>query len=147
MENNIKLRSVRGTHDLYGKEIEKYNEIKNTVTKNAEARSFNEIKTPIIEFTELFLKPLGIQSDVVLKEMYTFEDRNNESLTLRPEYTTPMIRAAITNNLLSELPLKLYGLGSMFRRERPQKGRYREFNQINFETFGSDKFMVDLESY
>ncbi len=145
MENNIKLRSVRGTHDLYGKEIEKYNEIKNTVTKNAEARSFNEIKTPIIEFTELFLKPLGIQSDVVLKEMYTFEDRNNESLTLRPEYTTPMIRAAITNNLLSELPLKLYGLGSMFRRERPQKGRYREFNQINFETFGSDKFMVDLE--
>ena len=77
--------------------------------------------------------------------MYTFKDRNNESLTLRPEYTTPMIRAAITNNLLNELPLKVYGLGSMFRRERPQKGRFRQFNQINFEIFGTKDFIADLE--
>ncbi len=141
----MKLRSVRGTHDLFGDEIVKYNKICSTVSKFAELNKFSEIKTPIFEFTELFSKPLGEQSDVVLKEMYTFKDRNDDLLTLRPEYTTPMIRAAITNNLLSELPLKVYGIGPMFRRERPQKGRYRQFNQINFEIFGSNDFVVDLE--
>ena len=77
--------------------------------------------------------------------MYSFKDRNDDFLTLRPEYTTPMIRAAITNNLLNNLPLKLFGLGPMFRRERPQKGRFRQFNQINFEIFGTSEFMADLE--
>ena len=77
--------------------------------------------------------------------MYTFKDRNNDLLTLRPEYTTPMIRAAITNNLLYELPLKIYGIGPIFRRERPQKGRFRQFNQINFEILGSNDFLADLE--
>ena len=141
----MKLRSVRGTHDLYGETIKKYNEIEKLVTKKAELNSFNKLETPIFEFTELFSKPLGEQSDVVLKEMYSFQDRNEEMLTLRPEYTTPMIRAAITNNLLNELPLKIFGLGAMFRRERPQKGRYRQFNQINFEIFGTNDFMADLE--
>ena len=141
----MKLRSVRGTHDVYGEDITKYKLIENIVRKKAELNSFNKLETPIFEFTELFAKPLGEQSDVVLKEMYTFEDRNQEKLTLRPEYTTPMIRAAITNNLLNELPLKIFGLGPMFRRERPQKGRYRQFNQINFEIFGSNDFMADLE--
>ncbi len=141
----MKLRSVRGTHDIYGSEIKKYNIIKEVVKRNADLFSYNELETPIFEFTELFSKPLGEQSDVVLKEMYTFKDRNDDLLTLRPEYTTPMIRAAITNNLLNDLPLKLYGLGSMFRRERPQKGRYRQFNQINFEVFGSYDYLVDLE--
>ncbi len=141
----MKLRSVRGTHDLYGNDIKKYKKIEDSVLKNANLNSFNELKTPIFEFTELFSKPLGEQSDVVLKEMYTFKDRNDENLTLRPEYTTPMIRAAITNNLLIDLPLKVYGLGPMFRRERPQKGRYRQFNQINFEIFGSNDFMADIE--
>ncbi|MDC3131986.1 histidine--tRNA ligase [Pelagibacteraceae bacterium] len=141
----MKLRSVRGTHDIYGHDIKKYNIIEDIVNKTAELNSFNKLETPIFEFTELFAKPLGEKSDVVLKEMYTFKDRNNEILTLRPEYTTPMIRAAITNNLLNELPLKIYGLGPMFRRERPQKGRYRQFNQINFEIFGSSDYMADLE--
>ena len=141
----MKLRSVRGTHDIYGEDIEKYNIIENKVSKIAELNSFNKLETPIFEFTDLFAKPLGEQSDVVLKEMYSFKDRNEEMLTLRPEYTTPMIRAAITNNLLNELPLKIFGLGPMFRRERPQKGRYRQFNQINFEIFGTNDFMADLE--
>ena len=141
----MKLRSVRGTHDIYGEDIEKYNIIENTVSKIAELNSFNKLETPIFEFTDLFAKPLGEQSDVVLKEMYSFKDRNEDMLTLRPEYTTPMIRAAITNNLLNELPLKIFGLGPMFRRERPQKGRYRQFNQINFEIFGTNDFMADLE--
>ncbi len=141
----MKLRSVRGTHDLYGHDINKYNRIYNLVSKYALLNNFIELQTPIFEFTDLFSKPLGDQSDVVLKEMYTFKDRNEDLLTLRPEYTTPMIRAAITNNLLEELPLKIYGLGPMFRRERPQKGRYRQFNQINFEIFGSNDFVADLE--
>ena len=141
----MKLRPVRGTHDLYGNNIKKYNNIFETVSELAKLFSFSEIQTPIFEFSNLFLKPLGEQSDVVLKEMYTFKDRNDELLTLRPEYTTPMIRSALTNNLMDDLPLKVYGIGPMFRRERPQKGRYRQFNQINFEVFGSNNFMVDLE--
>ena len=77
--------------------------------------------------------------------MYTFNDRNKDEITLRPEYTTPMIRAAISNGLLNYLPAKFFGTGQMFRRERPQKGRYRQFNQINFENFGSDDFFADIE--
>ena len=141
----MELRSVRGTHDILGKDIVKYNIIKKIVSNYANLRSFSEIQTPIFEFSNLFLKPLGEQSDVVLKEMYTFEDRNKDLLTLRPEYTTPMIRSAITNNLFKDLPIKLFGIGPMFRRERPQKGRYRQFNQINFEVFGSNDYLVDLE--
>ncbi len=141
----MKLRPVRGTHDLYGNEINKFNELVSIVSKHAKINNFFELQTPIFEFTELFSKPLGEQSDVVLKEMYTFKDRNDEQLTLRPEYTTPMIRAAITNNLLNELPLKLYGIGPMFRRERPQKGRFRQFNQINFEILGTNDFVADIE--
>ena len=141
----MELRPVRGTHDLYGNNIKKYNEIFETVSSLAKLFSFSELQTPIFEFTNLFLKPLGEQSDVVLKEMYTFKDRNDDLLTLRPEYTTPMIRSALTNSMMDDLPLKVYGIGPMFRRERPQKGRYRQFNQINFEVFGSNNFMVDLE--
>ena len=141
----MKFKSIRGTRDLFGVDIEKHKKIQNLVSQFAKFNNFIELQTPIFEFTELFLKPLGEQSDVVLKEMYTFKDRNDDFLTLRPEYTTPMIRAAISNNLLSSLPLKVYGIGPMFRRERPQKGRYRQFNQINFEIFGSNDYISDLE--
>ncbi len=141
----MKFKAIRGTHDLLGKDIEKYEIILSEVTNLAKIYNFNKIETPIFESTNLFSKPLGEQSDVVLKEMYTFLDRNKDSLTLRPEYTTPMIRAAISNNLLDNLPCKVFGIGPMFRRERPQKGRYRQFNQINFENFGSDDPFADVE--
>ena len=141
----MKIQSVRGTHDLYAQQLEKFKFIQETVGEYAHIYDFNEIITPIFEFTELFLKPLGENSDVVLKEMYTFDDRNDSSLTLRPEYTTPIIRAAISNNLLERLPTKLYGIGPMFRRERPQKGRFRQFNQINFEILGSNDMAADAE--
>ena len=141
----MKLRPVRGTHDIFGEEISKFNQILKVVSKNAKLKDFREIQTPIFEFSNLFSKPLGEHSDVVLKEMYSFEDRNNEFLTLRPEYTTPMIRAAITNNLLNDIPLKIFGIGPMFRRERPQKGRYRQFNQINFEILGTKDVLADVE--
>ena len=141
----MKIQSVRGTHDLYAQQLEKFKFIIEIVNTYAHIYDFNEIITPIFEFTELFLKPLGENSDVVLKEMYTFDDRNDTSLTLRPEYTTPIIRAAISNNLLERLPTKLYGIGPMFRRERPQKGRFRQFNQINFEILGSNDMAADAE--
>jgi len=141
----MKIQSVRGTHDLYAQQLEKFKFILEIVNTYAHIYDFNEIITPIFEFTELFLKPLGEHSDVVLKEMYTFDDRNDSSLTLRPEYTTPIIRAAISNNLLERLPTKLYGIGPMFRRERPQKGRFRQFNQINFEILGTNDMAADVE--
>ena len=141
----MKIKPVRGTHDLFGKEVRKINFIITEVKEIARKFGFNEIINPIFENSELFKKPLGEQSDVVLKEMYTFKDRNEDELTLRPEYTTPMIRAAISNGLLNNLPAKFFGTGQMFRRERPQKGRYRQFNQINFENFGTDDSFADIE--
>ena len=141
----MKINPIRGTHDLFGDEIKKFNKVVFEVKDNARKFGFHELITPIFESSELFKKPLGEQSDVVLKEMYTFKDRNEDEITLRPEYTTPMIRAAISNGLLNNLPAKFFGTGQMFRRERPQKGRYRQFNQINFENFGSDDFFADIE--
>jgi len=141
----MKINPIRGTHDLFGEEIRKFNKVVSEVKIIAQKFGFNELVTPIFESSELFKKPLGEQSDVVLKEMYTFNDRNEDEITLRPEYTTPMIRAAISNGLLNNLPTKFFGTGQMFRRERPQKGRYRQFNQINFENFGSDDFFADIE--
>ena len=141
----MKINPIRGTHDLFGEEIKKFNTIISKVKDTARKFGFNELITPIFENSELFKKPLGEQSDVVLKEMYTFKDRNEDEITLRPEYTTPMIRAAISNGLLNNLPAKLFGTGQMFRRERPQKGRYRQFNQINVENFGSDDLFADIE--
>ena len=141
----MKVQRVRGTHDIYGQDLLKYKQLEEIVRKYANIYDFNEIITPIIESTDLFKKPLGEHSDVVLKEMYTFNDRNNSLITLRPEYTTPMIRAAITNNFLEKLPQKLYGIGPMFRRERPQKGRYRQFNQINFEILGTNDISADVD--
>ena len=139
------IKPVRGTHDIYGENLVSYRNIEKTIKEIAEIYDFNEIITPIFEDTELFKKPLGEQTDVVLKEMYSFKDLNTSSLTLRPEYTTPIIRAAISNKLFDKLPVKLFGLGPMFRRERPQKGRFRQFNQINFEIFGTDDSFADSE--
>ena len=141
----MKVQPIRGTHDLHGKSLAKYRHSQDLVKNFANIYNFNEIITPIFESSNLFKKPLGENSDVVLKEMYTFDDRNGSSLTLRPEYTTPMIRAAISNNLLEKIPQKLYGIGPMFRRERPQKGRYRQFNQINFEILGTHDVLADVE--
>ena len=141
----MKINRIRGTHDLFGEELKKFNKVVYEVKDKAKKFGFNELTTPIFESSELFKKPLGEQSDVVLKEMYTFKDRNEDEITLRPEYTTPMIRAAISNGLLNNLPAKFFGTGQMFRRERPQKGRYRQFNQINFENFGTDDIFSDIE--
>ena len=141
----MKINPVRGTHDLFGEEINKFNKVVAEVKNISQQFGFNELITPIFESSELFKKPLGEQSDVVLKEMYTFNDRNEDEITLRPEYTTPMIRAAISNGLLNNLPAKFYGTGQMFRRERPQKGRQRQFHQFGVEAFGSNNPEQDVE--
>ena len=141
----MKITPIRGTHDFFGQQVLKYRAIQDMISHYSKIYNFKEIITPIFESTELFKKPLGENSDVVLKEMYTFKDKNEDLITLRPEYTTPMIRAAISNNLLEKLPKKLYGIGPMFRRERPQKGRYRQFNQINFEILGTHDISADIE--
>jgi len=141
----MKIKPVRGTHDFFGQQVLKYRTIQDLISHYSAIYNFEEIITPIFESTELFKKPLGENSDVVLKEMYTFKDKNEDLLTLRPEYTTPMIRSAISNNLLEKLPKKLYGIGPMFRRERPQKGRYRQFNQINFEILGTHDISADID--
>ena len=141
----MKITPIRGTHDFFGQQVLKYRAIQDLINSYSRIYYFEEIITPIFESTELFKKPLGENSDVVLKEMYTFKDKNEDLITLRPEYTTPMLRAAISNNLLEKLPKKLYGIGPMFRRERPQKGRYRQFNQINFEILGTHDILADVE--
>ncbi len=141
----MKIQPIRGTHDIFGEDLLLYKFIENLISTFAEVYDYKQVITPIFEDTNLFKKPLGENSDVVLKEMYSFKDRNDSFLTLRPEYTTPIIRASISNNLLSNLPLKIFGIGPMFRRERPQKGRYRQFNQINFEILGIEESFSDVE--
>jgi histidyl-tRNA synthetase len=111
-----------------------------------ERYGYREIRTPVFEETELFARGLGAETDIVSKEMYTFDDRDGTSLTLRPEATAGIVRAVIEHNLMNTDPaLKVYSLGPMFRRERPQKGRYRQFHQLDVEAFGLTSPTIDAE--
>lgn len=139
------LQPVRGTKDLIGIEAALFRKVVDTAYAIAANYHFQEIHTPIFEFTDVFKRTLGETSDVVSKEMYTFEDRGGESLTLRPEGTAPVIRAIISNGLTQSLPLKLFYAGAMFRYERPQKGRQRQFHQIGAELIGPKTPLADAE--
>lgn len=139
------LQPVRGTKDLIGIDAALYRKVVDTAYGIALNYNFQEIHTPIFEFTDVFKRTLGETSDVVSKEMYTFEDRGGESLTLRPEGTAPVIRAIISNGLTQSLPLKLFYSGPMFRYERPQKGRQRQFHQIGAELIGPKNPIADVE--
>ncbi len=140
-----RLQPVRGTHDILGDQARAFRYITDVFIKVAERYGHSEISTPIFEFTEVFRRTLGETSDVVSKEMYTFEDRGGESLTLRPEYTAGIARAFISGGLQQDLPLKFYGYGPMFRYERPQKGRMRQFHQIDVEILGVSEPQADIE--
>lgn len=145
MSNN-KLQTVRGTKDLFGKDIAKYNHIIEISKNLAKNFGFEELQTPIFEFSEIFEKNLGDDSDIISKEIYKFLDRSNNSLTLRPEFTASIVRSLISNGeFLQKLPKKFFSFGPIFRYDRPQKGRQRQFNQINFELFGEDDVCSDLE--
>ncbi len=139
------LQPVRGTKDLIGIDAELYRNVVDIAYGIALNYNFQEIHTPIFEFTDIFKRTLGETSDVVSKEMYTFEDRGGESLTLRPEGTAPVIRAIISNGLTQSLPLKMFYAGAMFRYERPQKGRQRQFHQIGAELIGPKTPLADAE--
>ncbi len=141
----MKTQSVRGTYDLYGEAKRRTKQVTRMAESVVEKYGFEEIETPIFEFTEVFARNLGDTSDIVTKEMYCFEDRGGESLTLRPEGTAGAIRAFVSNGMQQNLPLKLYYQGPMFRYERPQKGRQRQFTQFGVELLGADVPQADVE--
>ena len=130
------LQPVRGTRDLRGDELKGFLHIVGCARDVAALYGFEEIETPIFESTDVFARTLGDHSDIVTKEMYTFTDKSGDSLTLRPEGTAPVVRSVISESLFRELPLKYFYQGPMFRHERPQKGRYRQFYQIGVELIG-----------
>jgi histidyl-tRNA synthetase len=141
-----KLQPVRGTKDLFGQEIIMFNHIIDIARKNADLYGFEELQLPIFEFSEIFERNLGEASDIVAKEVYKFLDRGDNYLTLRPEFTASVVRAFISNSELQQiLPKKLFSFGPLFRYERPQKGRQRQFNQINFEILGEENYYADAE--
>ncbi|MDC1090287.1 histidine--tRNA ligase [Emcibacteraceae bacterium] len=140
-----RLQPVRGTHDILGEKAIRFRTIFEIFKKVAERYSHQEIDTPIFEFTETFKRTLGDTSDVVTKEMYTFEDRGGEQITLRPEYTAGIARAFISNGLQQSTPCKFYSFGPIFRYERPQKGRMRQFHQMDLEILGVEEPQADIE--
>jgi histidyl-tRNA synthetase len=139
------LQPVRGTQDLLPAEQRRHRLVAETARRIAERYGYQEISTPIFEFTEVFARPIGETTDIVSKEMYTFTDRGGEEVTLRPEYTAGIVRAAISNGLTQNLPLKFFASGPMFRYERPQKGRFRQFHQIDVELIGAAQPAADIE--
>ena len=140
-----KLQPVRGTHDLLPGDSRRHRHVIEVFRSVAERFGFGEIATPIFEFTEVFKRTLGETSDVVTKEMYSFTDRGGDEVTLRPEYTAGIARAFISGGLSQDLPLKFHGHGPMFRYERPQKGRLRQFHQLDAEILGVAEPLADIE--
>jgi histidyl-tRNA synthetase len=140
------IRSVKGTRDLLPPDTSVWQRVEAEAHRIFAAYHYGEVRTPILEETALFARSVGADTDIVMKEMYTFRDRDHESLTLRPEATASVVRAYIEHSLYNQGGIhKLYYLGPMFRRERPQKGRYRQFYQIGAEVLGSLSPLVDAE--
>jgi histidyl-tRNA synthetase len=142
------LSPVKGTHDVIGREADEFRYIENVLKATAELYAYKEIVPPVLEYTEVFARGTGGSSDIVRKEMYTFLDKGDRSVTLRPEFTAGVIRAIVSDKLYAteEMPLKLYYCGPAFRYERPQLGRYRQFNQFGVESVGLDSARADAES-
>ncbi|MCP4393605.1 MAG: histidine--tRNA ligase [Alphaproteobacteria bacterium] len=143
--NKAKLQPVRGTHDLLPEQFRRHHFVEETARKVCAKYGCQEIVTPVFEFTEVFSRTLGDTSDVVTKEMYTFTDKGGETITLRPEATAGIARAFISNGLAQHAPMKYFYTGPMFRYERPQKGRLRQFHQVDAEIVGTDKPQADIE--
>lgn len=145
---NHKIKAPRGTQDIYPEDSEYWMELEKIALEVFSKAGFKEIRTPIFEASELFNRAVGEDSDIVNKEMYSFLDRSERSLTLRPEGTAGIVRAYIENSLDRELPKpqKFWYRGPMFRYERPQTGRYRQFHQIGIEIFGAKAPFIDIEA-
>src|SRR5580658_9022323 len=147
MANRAKFQAIKGTRDLLPPETELWNRVELIAREVFSTYGFGEIRPPIFEPTELFARAVGGDTDIVSKEMYSFEDRDETSVSLRPEATASVCRAYIEHNMNQlPAPVKLYCMGAMFRRERPQKGRYRQFYQIDAEVLGgTDAPGIDAE--
>ncbi|KUF84118.1 Histidine--tRNA ligase [Phytophthora nicotianae] len=141
------INRVRGTRDLLADDSQQHRAVLDVLQRTVERYGFRSIQTPLLEYTDLFSRSLGDGSDIVMKEMYTFNDNSGKSVTLRPEGTVGIMRALVSNNLMFSLPHKVSYSGSMFRYERPQRGRYREFQQFGVEFVGSTGPSVDAEVY
>lgn len=141
----MKLQPVRGTRDILGKERKLKTVIEAAFHGTCQVYGYEQIETPIFESTDVFKRTLGETSDIVGKEMYTFEDRGGDSITLRPEGTAAVVRALISNGLTQTLPQRFFYMSPMFRYERPQKGRYRQFHQACVEYIGSSSPLADVE--
>jgi histidyl-tRNA synthetase len=139
------LQPVRGTHDLLPADAVRHRAVVESAREVALRYGYSEMATPIFEFSDVFRRSLGDTSDVVTKEMYTFTDKGGEEVTLRPEGTAGVARAVISNGLVQDLPLKFFYAGPMFRYERPQKGRLRQFHQIGIELIGVAQPLADIE--
>jgi histidyl-tRNA synthetase len=139
------LQAVRGMHDVLPEQAAAFTRLETAVRELMAAYGYEEIRMPLVESTELFRRTIGEATDIVEKEMYTFTDRNGDSLSLRPEGTAGCVRAAIEHGLLHNQTRRLWYGGAMFRHERPQKGRYRQFHQFGVETFGMAGPDVDAE--
>ncbi|WP_180793360.1 histidine--tRNA ligase, partial [Vibrio parahaemolyticus] len=137
--------AIRGMNDCLPTQSPLWQKLENTVKNVISAYGYNEVRMPIVEETNLFSRAVGEETDVVSKEMYTFDDRNGDSLTLRPEGTAGCVRSCIQNSLINRDEQRLWYMGPMFRHERPQKGRYRQFHQCGVEVFGLNGPDVDAE--
>ena len=141
-----KIAAPRGTADLYPPESLRWQALEARIRQIVRRFGYGEIRTPMFESTELFVRGVGETTDIVEKEMYTFEDKGGRSLSLRPEWTAPVVRAMLEHNLLSQGPQRLYYIGPFFRYERPQAGRYRQANQFGVECFGFAGPEADVET-
>ena len=141
----VKTRSIRGMNDILPEATGTWQHVESVVCDIFERYGYREIRLPILEHTEIFARAIGEVTDIVEKEMYTFRDRNDESLTMRPEATAGMVRAGITNGLFHNQKQKLWTFGPMFRYEKPQKGRYRQFHQFDVEAMGYEGPDIDAE--
>ncbi len=144
MANNTP-QAIRGTQDIFGAEAEAFAFVVETFERVRKLYRFRRAEMPVFEKTEVFVRSIGETTDVVSKEMYSFEDRGGESLTLRPEFTAGIARAYLTNGWQQHAPLKLATHGPLFRYERPQKGRYRQFHQLDAEIIGAGEPQADVE--
>ncbi|MHB8110411.1 MAG: histidine--tRNA ligase [Syntrophorhabdaceae bacterium] len=141
-----KIKTLRGFRDILGDELEKFRKIEQAFRKYSNLLGFREIEIPILEKTELFVRSIGDTTDIVEKEMFTFTDVGGDSLSMRPEATAGMVRSYLQEGLYAtERMTKVCTIGPMFRHERPQKGRYREFHQIDVEVFGVREALIDAE--
>ena len=141
-----KIKTLRGFRDISGEELDRFKRIEAVSRKYLQLLNFTEIEIPILEKTELFVRSIGDTTDIVEKEMFTFIDIGGDSLTMRPEATAGMVRAYLQSGLyVKERVSKLFTMGPMFRHEKPQKGRFREFHQIDVEVFGVDDPLIDAE--